>query len=1038
MIKDKNKKNQVKYKLLTSLLKRKEVKVALVTLASMLVTPMALATCGSTGNITGMVPSASLSAVIPGEAMQVSACFKCSGETKDRLRIEYVSGSCSGINYDSGQSDSEKCGAMDLTADANPTTVCRVKLLGSAYFGDKDTEYREFNYKQPILFPGNPTSLALGAGAGAYTITPIAKSSSVTFISKTGTCSVGLNSGAVTNNSVGECIIEVTAAATGIWAETKTFTGWQVTPEPDYDNDGFNDFVDNCINVKNGLAENGATGNQANEDGDAYGDACAHTAFDSDLDLIADLNDDGSKRDNCPYIKNGPNEAAILNVGNQTDTGYRDFDAANNVGDACDGNFDGDYYLDFEDNCPEVINNDQAPSNTAGWGSACTFDTDGDGIETLESNNVVRDVSLSDNCPDHKNANQNDLDEDGVGDVCEPDTDGDGHIDDEDNCPATANADQQDSDGNGVGDSCEMVFVSQSGTDPLDSNVAGECLSWASACATIEAGIEAAVTNNMTQVFVKAGEYKIKSPSTTINLVSGVSIAGGFAGTELRIDQANPGASPTIINGESKTESLLTASGLTGLPIKLSGLTVNAGGNATTAAGGGLNITDSDINLTNMKFTANEAINGGAINVAGTSAIEMFSVTFSDNKAATTAAAIYASGANVSLIIKNSEFSENNATTSAGAIAVHGATLIMENSNLNANTAERAGALQLDGSSSAEISLTTFKDNVANAVHAGAIRVLSTATLILNESEFENNSSAQFGGAISLETKATTVIDKSLFLTNFAGWSGGAIHLNKAAGILNINNSTFYANTTAGDGGAIRVSAGTANIGHATMVSNVAGSSGGAGKIGGAIAVKGGFVGLQNSLILANTAPAGNNIAYDTGTFIDADYNIVGFNGDAGLSGVSLAGNSFTAEAAGGTEGKVAATLEAIIDVSPNYTGGDGYYSDLRTMPLLSGSVARNQIPEDSCGLTDDARGESRPDFKSSEIDGGPFCDVGAYEYTVLDCSDDAQRRYEQGETFVKYCGNNLEDIEVGSINPWMLTMLSMMGLLSLLRMRQA
>ncbi len=76
-------------------------------------------------------------------------------------------------------------------------------------------------------------------------------------------------------------------------------------------------------------------------------------------------------------------------------------------------------------------------------------DTDDDGF-----------VDNEDNCPAVANEDQADTDGDGIGDVCGSstgtgDADEDGILDDVDNCPAVPNNDQIDSDGNGIGDACD-------------------------------------------------------------------------------------------------------------------------------------------------------------------------------------------------------------------------------------------------------------------------------------------------------------------------------------------------------------------------------------------------------------------------------------------------------------------------------------------------------------------------------------------------------------------------------------------------------
>jgi hypothetical protein len=95
------------------------------------------------------------------------------------------------------------------------------------------------------------------------------------------------------------------------------------------------------------------------------------------------------------------------------------------------------------DNCPSIVNSDQADSDGDGIGNACDncvslnnpdqIDTDGDGVG-----------DLCDNCPAMTNVGQADSDGDGKGDLC-------------DNCPSVPNAGQEDADHNEVGDACCCV-----------------------------------------------------------------------------------------------------------------------------------------------------------------------------------------------------------------------------------------------------------------------------------------------------------------------------------------------------------------------------------------------------------------------------------------------------------------------------------------------------------------------------------------------------------------------------------------------------
>ncbi len=176
--------------------------------------------------------------------------------------------------------------------------------------------------------------------------------------------------------------------------------------QSDRDQDGISDECDNCPDVANE--------GQADSDEDGVGDACDECPEDPNKVLEGfcgcgedetDEDDDGAPDciDQCPGnpVKQVPEVCGC------------DAEDTDNENDG-----QGDGVADCIDNCPDVVNSDQADSDEDSVGDAC------------------------DNCPDRANPDQADSDEDGVGDAC-------------DNCPAVSNGDQQDSDGDGVGDACD-------------------------------------------------------------------------------------------------------------------------------------------------------------------------------------------------------------------------------------------------------------------------------------------------------------------------------------------------------------------------------------------------------------------------------------------------------------------------------------------------------------------------------------------------------------------------------------------------------
>lgn len=101
---------------------------------------------------------------------------------------------------------------------------------------------------------------------------------------------------------------------------------------------------------------------------------------------------------------------------------------------------DSDGVPDGVDNCPSVVNSDQANFDGDVEGDACDVDDDNDGVADVvdafpfnQSESVDADNDLvgdnADNCPGQWNGLQEDLDEDGQGDLCDLDDDGDGYSD---------------------------------------------------------------------------------------------------------------------------------------------------------------------------------------------------------------------------------------------------------------------------------------------------------------------------------------------------------------------------------------------------------------------------------------------------------------------------------------------------------------------------------------------------------------------------------------------------------------------------------
>ncbi len=118
---------------------------------------------------------------------------------------------------------------------------------------------------------------------------------------------------------------------------------------------------------------------------------------------IADVDEDGvpDSEDAYPDISlDGRLDTDHDGIPNECDAACID------LGMLPDDDDDGDDHIDTADNCPLVVNADQADSNNDGIGNACDADSDG----------VLTGV---DNCPLIPNPDQLDTDGDGRGDLCQ-------------------------------------------------------------------------------------------------------------------------------------------------------------------------------------------------------------------------------------------------------------------------------------------------------------------------------------------------------------------------------------------------------------------------------------------------------------------------------------------------------------------------------------------------------------------------------------------------------------------------------------------
>lgn len=283
------------------------------------------------------------------------------------------------------------------------------------------------------------------------------------------------------------------------------------------------------------------------------------------------------------------------------------------------------------------------------------------------------------------------------------------------------------------------------------SNVSGteDGLTWQTAFATVQPAVDLAEPGD--EVWIAAGSYgELRNAvDGALTLREGVSLYGGFAGNEGTLDERDPLAHVTIIDG---SVSLLNGTAhhviVAAQGTLLDGLTIRGGkataGGFTGNYGGAVLIVGVDVTIRQCLFEANQGTLGGVIG--------------------------HVNGG--TLVISDSEFRNNSATSFGGAIYDEG------------------------GSS---YSRCTFRAN--NALMGGAV-ALSVGTLSMEECVFEDNRALlRDGGAFWINFEGIAELDVIRFTGNIAETDGGAVA--NWSGTVAMRNALFFNNRATRAGGAV-------------------------------------------------------------------------------------------------------------------------------------------------------------------------------------------------------------------------------------------
>lgn len=444
------------------------------------------------------------------------------------------------------------------------------------------------------------------------------------------------------------------------------------------------------------------------------------------------------------------------------------------------------------------------------------------------------------------------------------------------------------------------VYVKVGGT--------GNGSSWATATGDLQTAIDNA--SGATEIWVAAGTYKPAAyPTGCVGCSStrdyafyvkdGISLYGGFVGTETLLSERNIATNITILSGDIGTPSdntdncyhvVVTSSPSSGGGgVTIDGFTIT-GGNANGSG-----------EITLNENLVEQYIGGGIFTVYGTN-------TLSNNT-------VY-----------------NNSGDYAGGIAINSGTNTLTYNTLynNISPSYEGGGIAISGGNNT-LSNNTLYNNSATGNKAagfgngGAITIYEGTNTLTNNT-LHHNSATNWGGGISTNYGTNTMNNNTLY-NNSTGTVGGGIATYESNNTL--SNNTLHDNSAGTDGGGIYTELGTNMFTGNTLNNNSAGTNGG-----------GVYTNLGTNIFTGNTV-SNNSVVLDGGG-IYTYYGTNTFTGNVlnnNLTQYSTGGGIFT------NYGTNTFTNNKLSNNSSLQEGG-GIYTYFGTNTLIGNTLYNNSASQ--------------------------------------------------------------------------------------------
>ena len=302
----------------------------------------------------------------------------------------------------------------------------------------------------------------------------------------------------------------------------------------------------------------------------------------------------------------------------------------------------------------------------------------------------------------------------------------------------------------------------------------GDGLTWETAFDTLDDATEAA-RMCAGPIWVATGTYRAALPSSPVlDMPFGITVYGGFEGSETALEQRAGLFDETILSGDydasgdlSEPDSPRVVIGASGA--RLDGFRIEGG----YARDDGVQVQTTGAGMYNLLVTD----------------LIVAHVTFKGNHADFSAGAVWNEESDV--LFESVRFEENSADEYGGAVLNYRSRSSFSESSWIANSARLGGALYHEGEDMLTISSSSFVDN--QATDGGAI--LSNGDLSLGNVDFlsnRGNMSYGEGGAVYLSPGAVAEFVNVSALDN-AAWSGDVLFLDGSAG--HVSNTVVWTDT---------------------------------------------------------------------------------------------------------------------------------------------------------------------------------------------------------------------------------------------------